>query len=276
MAKRDTENELIQEEMVEADAPTVGERLRAAREEKGLSLEDIAAQTRIPRRHLESLENADWDALPAPTYTTGFAKSYATAVGLDRTEIGDQLRAEMGGQRFASTTPEVFEPADPARTMPKWLVLGAIAGVIVLVVLMSWLSRRSLEQPDEPTQAPAAVTAPAQTPAPAQAPQPATAQGPVVLTATGPAWIQVKDQGKTLFEGQLAPGQSWTVPATATAPILKAGAPEALRVTVGSATAPPVGVAGKVASNVSLLPADLMRGGAQPSATPVTNTTAVR
>src|SRR5438105_3469498 len=70
------ESEAMDEELIESDVPTVGERLRAAREEKGLSLEDIAAQTRIPRRHLESIETAEWDALPAPTYTTGFAKSY--------------------------------------------------------------------------------------------------------------------------------------------------------------------------------------------------------
>ena len=119
MAKRDTEIEAIEEELVEADVPTVGERLRAAREEKGLSLDDIAAPTRIPRRHLESIETAEWDALPAPTYTTGFAKSYASAVGLDRTEIGEQLRAEMGGQRFTANTMETFEPADPAAPCPN-------------------------------------------------------------------------------------------------------------------------------------------------------------
>ena len=135
----------MDEELVETNVPTVGERLKAAREEKGLSLEDIAAQTRIPRRHLESLEEGDWDKLPAPTYTTGFAKSYASAVGLDRTEIGDQLRAEMGGQRFTTTTPEVFEPADPARTMPKWLVFGTVAAVVLLVLVMTWLNKRSLD-----------------------------------------------------------------------------------------------------------------------------------
>src|SRR5947209_2129368 len=151
----------MDEELIESDVPTVGERLRAAREEKGLSLDDIAAQTRIPRRHLDSIENADWDALPAPTYTTGFAKSYACAVGLDRTEIGDQLRAEMGGQRFAANTAAVFEAADPARTMPKWLVIAGIIAVIGLVVLMSWLNRRSLESPEEAvTNAPTAATAP--------------------------------------------------------------------------------------------------------------------
>ena len=139
----------MDEELVEPNVPTVGERLRVAREEKGLSLEDIAAQTRIPRRHLESLEISDWDKLPAPTYTIGFAKSYATVVGLDRVEIGEQLRAEIGGQRAATHQPaEVFEPADPARTMPKWLVFGAIAAVLAVVLLMSWLNERSLEEPE--------------------------------------------------------------------------------------------------------------------------------
>src|SRR3954470_10417407 len=142
----------MDEEQVESHVPTIGERLRAAREEKKLSLEDVAAQTRIPQRHLESIETADWDALPAPTYTVGFAKSYASSVGLDRTEIGEQLREEMGGQRFTASQTEVLEAADPARTMPKWLVFGAIAAVILLIVIMSWLNRRSLDQTEEPAQ----------------------------------------------------------------------------------------------------------------------------
>lgn len=271
MAKREIEPEAVEEELAETGAPTVGERLRAAREEKKMSLEDIAAQTRIPLRHLESIEGADWESLPAPTYTVGFAKSYAGAVGLDRTEIGEQLREEMGGQRFATTQAEVLEAADPARTMPKWLVFGAVAAVILLIVVMSWLNRRSLDQTEEPA-APPVATAPAPTPqraAPAPV-RPAAAQGPVVLTATGPAWIQVKDGGKTLFEGQLAAGQTYAVPPTAVAPTLRAGAPEALRIMVGSAVAPPVGPAGKVTSNVSLKPADLMRGPAQPVPTATT------
>jgi len=261
----------MDEELVETDMPTVGERLRAAREEKGLSLEDIAAQTRIPQRHLESLEVADWDKLPAPTYTTGFAKSYASAVGLDRTEIGEQLRAEMGGSRSPNAAAEVFEPADPARTMPKSLVFATIAAVIVLILVMSWLNRRSLEQTNEPSvPPPAAAPAPTQQQAATTPPltQPQVAQGPVVLTATGPAWIKVTDEGKTLFEGELQPGQTFAVPPTATTPLLKAGKPEALQVKVGNAVAPAVGPPGKVASNVSLKPADLMRGPAQPIAAP--------
>ena len=249
---------------------SVGERLRAAREEKGLALEDIAAQTRIPRRHLESIETGDWDRLPAPTYTIGFARSYASSVGLDRTEIGDQLRAEMGGQRPVSTTPEVFEAADPARTMPKWLVFGAIAAVLLLVLLMSWLSNRSLEGSEEPTEQTAAAPGDPAAQAPqAAAPAQAAPQGPVVLTAIEPVWLQVYERGGArLFEGELAAGQRFEVPTTATAPLLRTGKPEALRVNVGSATAPAIGPPATTVRDVSLLAADLMRTGQAPAAAP--------
>ncbi|HET6536390.1 MAG TPA: helix-turn-helix domain-containing protein [Sphingomicrobium sp.] len=277
MPKRDREidNEPANEELAEAEVPTVGDRLKAAREKSGLSLEDVAAQTRIPQRHLESIEAADWDKLPAPTYTVGFAKSYASAVGLDRSDIGDQLREEMGGQRFTSSQAEVFEPADPARTMPKWLVVSAIVAVIVLVVLMSWLNRRALDQPQPAAAEPPAATAPPaatvtpsrQVQAPAE-PSAAAAQGPVTLTATAPAWVRVTDQGKTLFEATMQPGQTYQVPQTAVAPTLRAGAPEALRITVGNTVAPPVGPAGQVTSNVSLKGPDLMRGGASAGGQP--------
>jgi cytoskeletal protein RodZ len=257
-----------EEELVETEVPSVGERLRAAREEKKLSLEDVAAQTRIPRRHLEAIEAADWERLPAPTYTIGFARNYASIVGLDRAEVADQLRTEMGGTRPTTTT-EVFEPADPARTMPKSLVIGAILAVILLVLAMSWLNRRSLEPTDEPANGTPPVAA---APQPAPAPAPGPAQPAIVLTATAPAWIQVRDQDRTVFEGELQAGQSYPVPANLVAPTLKAGKPEALRITVGSTVAPPIGPPGRV-TTVSLTPAELLKppapavAPAQPAAT---------
>jgi cytoskeletal protein RodZ len=234
--------------------------LRAAREAKGLSLEDVATETRVPLRHLESLEVGDWSRLPAPTYTIGFAKSYASAIGLDRNEIGEQLRAEMGGYRSETGTQEVAQPVDPARAMPRWLVLSAIAAVILLILVFSWFQNRSISPPDETAQPAEQAPPPAQQPQAQPQPQapPAAVSGPVVISATAPAWLRVTDQGKTLYEGMMQPGQSYQVPQTATAPKLRAGAPEAIRINVGNAVAPPVGPAGKVASDVSLLPTDLM------------------
>ena len=159
-------------ELVEDDGVpmTAGERLRQAREASGVSLEEIATTTRIPTRHLESLEAGDFARLPAPTYTIGFAKNFAAAVGLDRAEIGDQLRTEMGGSRPAMTTPEVFEPADPARAMPKWLIFAAIAALILFALLYNWLNNRAIE-PDEQAAVNNVAAAPLTVPPATAAPQ---------------------------------------------------------------------------------------------------------
>jgi len=242
------------------DVVTVGQRLREAREAKGLSVEDIAAQTRIPTRHLTSLEESDWDKLPAATYSIGFAKNYAGAIGLDRTEIGDLLRAEMGGTRLPAAHPEVYETVDPARTMPKGLVIGALALLVLVVLALSWFSNRSM-QADQPAAEAGDVAPPVtNSAAPAAVPDPAaTATAAVAITAIEPVWIQIKDGGATLKEGVLAAGQSFEVPAGAVAPVLTTGKPEALRIAVGTAQAPSIGPAGKRVSDVSLKAADLMR-----------------
>ena len=251
---------------VTSEAGTVGEQLRAERERQGITLEDVAARTRIPTRHLQSLEDSEWEKLPAPTYTIGFAKSYAGVVGLDRTEIGDALRAEMGaGALAARPEAQVFEPADPARVMPKWLVLLALLALIAVAAAFLWNRNRELAAPDEVV---AEAEAPAAAPGAAVQPPAATAapSGPVVITANEPAWIQVGERGgRTLFQGELGAGQSYEVPATATAPVLRTGRPQSIRISVGTADAPAVGPADTTVSNVSLLPADLMRG---PAATP--------
>ena len=74
---------------------TVGSQLKAGRERLGLSLSDIAAQTRVPTRHLESIEQSDYGALPGQTYTLGFARSYANAVDMDAAAISYALRLEL-------------------------------------------------------------------------------------------------------------------------------------------------------------------------------------
>lgn len=250
----------MDEEAPRGEVSTVGEQLRSARKKKKLSLDDIAAQTRIPLRHLESLENSDWENLPAPTYSVGFAKSYASVVGLDRQEIGDKLRAEIGGFSAVTSAPaEVFEPVDPARAMPKWLVIGGILAVLLVVLGLRWLSNRELYGSSDEQAVP---SAPAAAPATAPSAAPPVAQSPVVISATEPVWISVYDKGGTnYFSGMLNPGSNYQVPASAPAPLLKTGKPEALKIMVGATPAPAVGPAGKMTSDVSLLPADLLKGG---------------
>lgn len=252
------------DEIEDSPVETVGERLRAAREAQGLTLDAIAAQTRIPTRHLASLETSDWASLPAPTYSVGFAKNYAAVVGLDRAEIADQLRSEMGGTRAAYTQAEVFQPADPKRSMPKWLIIGAVVALLVVLAVLSLLRNRALAPtaaPEPQAEVGPAATPAAATPSTTTVPPPAATGAVSIAALDAPVWIRVRDQGRTIKETTLQPGERFDVPATTTAPMLDAGRPEGLKVTVGGRDVPPIGKPGRPVSKVSLAPADLARGG---------------
>ena len=239
-----------------------GERLRQARLTRNMSLDDVATQTRVPTRHLEAIERGDWSDLPAPTYTIGFAKAYADLVGLDRQEIGDSLRTEIGGSRQAPVA-EVFQPADPARVPPR--MLAALAAIVAIGLGIYGYSRTSASGEVEP-QIVAPVEAPAARPGAASAPV-AAATGPVVITANDEVWLQVYERGgKTLKIGTLAAGQSYQVPADAADPLLRTGRADLLRVAVGTADAPPVGPANQLVKDISLRPEALMARGAPAAA----------
>ena len=241
----------------------VGERLRIAREARRMSLDDVATHTRVPTRHLEAIENAQWDNLPAPTYSIGFAKAYADVVGLNRQEIGDDLRIELGGGRQPGAV-ESFQPADPARVPPRTLAI--ITGLVAVSLLAGYGYYRTVALGDVQPQilnvdngaTPAAAgAAPAASPA-----APPAASGPVVITAAEDVWLRVYERGgATLRETILGAGQSYEVPATAADPLLRTGRADLLRVTVGGTAAPPVGPANQLVKDISLKPQALLAAG---------------
>ena len=261
---------------------SIGERLKAARESRGLSLEDVASKTRIPLRHLAAIEKGEWDSLPAITYSIGFARNYANAVGLNGAEIGRELREQLGaGPSPTIGTP--YEPADPARVPPRSLAI--VAALLALLLAVGWLIWRSsaagepdmLEQATTEQPAPVATqtaVAPAagQQPLAGPAAQQPAASGPVVLTATSDAWVRIYDgaaTGPALLQRLMPAGESFEVPATAQRPMIRTARAEALRVRVGTVELPRLGPPGP-AANMSLLPQDLLRSGSAPAAAPAT------
>jgi transcriptional regulator with XRE-family HTH domain len=257
----------------EYQTASIGERLQRAREAKSLALEDVASQTRIPIRHLQHIEREEWDALPAVTYCVGFVRSYANAVGLDGAELGRELRDKLGGLRTRAPAAEYYEPADPARVPPRALALIAAALLVVLVIgYLIW--RSSLDAEDEPaatvTLPPPAAQAPAAPPAGA-APQPQALAGqPVALVASEEVWVRIEDQasGGTLFQGIMAPGQRFPVPATAQQPVIRTGRPQVLRVVIGTRDIGPIEPVERTVNDVSLRAEDLAARLQQAAPTP--------
>jgi len=249
----------------------VSARLRAAREEQGLSLDDIANKTRVPIRHLQHIDDGEWDQLPAVTYAVGFVRSYAGAVGLNGTELGAELRQHLGQGDKRGAAP-MYEPADPARVPPRSLAI--IAGLLALALAIGYLVWRTnaADEPDmlEVATRPEPPVAAPPAPIPAAQPIGGPAQtGSVVLAATSDMWLRVSEaDGAKLREGVLKAGERWEVPATARQPRITTGRPDALVVTVGATQIPPLGEAKRTVADVSLLPQDLLARvqGAAPAA----------
>lgn len=68
-----------------------GERLRAAREAAGLSVDDVALRLHMPARVVRSLESEDWSRLGAPVFVRGQVRSYARLLGLTTAPMMEAL-----------------------------------------------------------------------------------------------------------------------------------------------------------------------------------------
>ena len=68
---------------------TIGEVLRLARTNQGLTLEELHKKTEIQLDMLEAMEADDFDQLPSPFYTRSFLRKYAWAVELDERIVLD-------------------------------------------------------------------------------------------------------------------------------------------------------------------------------------------
>ena len=248
-----------------SSSSTVGATLRRAREAAGLSLAQIAVQTRIAERHLSAIEEDRLGDLAARTYAVGFSRTYARALGLDEKAIAEQVRRQLDaeGAREPVVVPH-FEPGDPARVPSLRLAWVAAAGAIVViaVLLVFWSNYLSPEGklPDLTSDTPSAAPSAAAPQAPAPAPQPTN--GPVVLTASvDGVWLRVTDTTGKLVEKTLKQNESWTVPQSAQAPQLRLGRPDGLAITVGGKAIAPLATKPMVMSGVSLVPADLLARG---------------
>ena len=241
---------------------TVGEQLKAAREERQLTLTDVAGQTRIPIRHLEALESSNFAALPGSMYSIGFAKSYARTVGLDQNVIADEMRAELaqgGHAGFIPATPD-YEPADPGRVPPRWLAWAA--GAIALLGLIGYLAWRSFAMSADAPAATAAVVETENAPAKAVegvATPAAPTGGAVLITANETAWVKIYDaDNKRLFESEMKVGESYAVPVDANNPMIVTGRPQALQVTIGGKPVAPLGDPDRTISDVGVSAAALL------------------
>src|SRR5512144_1867288 len=93
---------------------TIGQRLKAEREEQRLTLEKVFEATRIRIQYLQALEADDHSVMPSSVHARGYLRNYAAYLGLDVDQMLDDLRAF----HMQEATAQVIGPADEAPSVP--------------------------------------------------------------------------------------------------------------------------------------------------------------
>jgi cytoskeletal protein RodZ len=127
--------------------PTVAEQLRAGREAKKLTIQQVADATKIRTDHVRALEEGDFSVFSAPIYIRGSVKNYATFLKLDLTQVLPSLEAELKGtQKFSEPPPlsvqekTFLDQLSMVMAKLNWKVgvvgVGAVVVVIILAVII--------------------------------------------------------------------------------------------------------------------------------------------
>lgn len=105
---------------------STGSILKTAREEKGLTLEEIEKITSIRKKHLSAVENSDWTPFSSITYILGVVKTYGKLLSLDEEKLAAYFRREYEGETDSGfkkrLTLESFTPTTK-RLLSTFLVI---------------------------------------------------------------------------------------------------------------------------------------------------------
>lgn len=117
--------------------------LRSRREELGLTPDDVYRKLRIPSDYIVAIEANRWDAIPAPTYSIGFIKTYAQFLGLDPNPYVDSYR-----ECTRRTPPRMFNLSrEDDWTPPRWMQEVMAWGAICAILVLGWFTYASVFSP---------------------------------------------------------------------------------------------------------------------------------
>jgi cytoskeleton protein RodZ len=200
----------------------IGERLRDARRELGLDLEEITERTKIRARYLIAMEEERWEALPGAAYVRSFLHTYAEELGLDADALVDEYRSveparDRPGLEATPSPPIKPAPGEEPRARARrpgarrWAPIAGVvvAGVLAIVAVIGLVGG---SDDDGGTPAKGERAGGQQGggggggSAQEKAPTPEPSRATLRLTTTGTVWVCVVDRaGEALVEGVTLP-----------------------------------------------------------------------
>ncbi len=111
---------------------SIGDRLKAAREQRGITHDQVARETNIAKRYLVALEEEDFASFPGDTYLMGFLRTYAEYLGLR----GEELAAAYRNMRIQEQPVPVEELVSRKRALSPGAILGIAGGAVAAVAVV--------------------------------------------------------------------------------------------------------------------------------------------
>ncbi|SDI70555.1 RodZ domain-containing protein [Propionivibrio dicarboxylicus] len=118
-----------------APEPSVGQRLRTAREARGMTVVDVAGRLKLSQHQVEDLESDDWNRLKCTTITRGFVRNYARLVELNAAELMaalDRIAKPQSKELSVPTSINVKVPSEHGVERRDYV--RVVSGLLVLVV----------------------------------------------------------------------------------------------------------------------------------------------
>ncbi|KKI92639.1 hypothetical protein WQ54_08490 [Bacillus sp. SA1-12] len=127
----------------------LGNRLKQAREEKNISLDDLQSITKIQKRYLLGIEEGNYSMIPGKFYVRAFIKQYAEAVNLDPEMIFEEYKNEIPST-YNDDLPEQLSRVKTHKQLPKsaskfldLLPRLLIVAAVVLIAIVFWVWRQN-------------------------------------------------------------------------------------------------------------------------------------
>jgi cytoskeleton protein RodZ len=233
-----------------------GGRLRQAREGRGISLRQIAANTKISVGALEALERNDVSKLPGGIFSRAFVRSYAAEVGLDPEqtvrEFLERFDNEPAPEPHVHVPVSEIEQGFENRQRAALLAVKAVVGLLIVGGVATYFVVKGRQNPGETvaaavTPTPAPVPSPANTPIEAADPAPATSPMRLELHPTARCWVRLVVDGTPVLAREMSSGERQTVTVRDTA-VIDVGDAAAFAFSVDGRAGKPLGTSGTVTS----------------------------
>jgi cytoskeletal protein RodZ len=243
--------------------PLIGEKLRRRRLESGISLDQVATQTKIGTRLLEAIEAEQFERLPGGVFRRKFVVQYARALGFDEQDIAGELqqlsqfdappsfpRQEI--PRFGSDRKPIAMSRDWSGVARSFGSLTAVVAVILgCAGLYMWWQQVADRKPVPETAAAASAPAPQNANPPASPIPPAagTSSGSqpvrVGIVAGEATWVQAHSDGKRVYSNKMKANEAQVIQAAESIRLLVGNA-GGIEVSFNGKPIPPIGPRGQV------------------------------